>query len=57
MGGSCSTYRKHEKFLNVLIRKPEGKRPLVRSRRRYEGKLKKEDVCVDWIHLTHGRDQ
>jgi hypothetical protein len=33
----------------ILVGKSEGKRPLGRARRRWEG--------VDWIHLAQDRDQ
>jgi hypothetical protein len=53
-----------EEFRNackILIRKPEGKRPLGRQRRRWEDMR----MCVrelgwegvDWIHLAQDRDQ
>jgi hypothetical protein len=42
MGGVRSAYK-------IFIRKPEGKRPLGRPRRRWEG--------VDWVHVTQDRDQ
>jgi hypothetical protein len=34
MGGSCSTEELRNAY-NILVRKPEGKRPLGRSRRRW----------------------
>jgi hypothetical protein len=45
----------------VLVGKPEGKRPLGRPRRRWEGNIKMdlEEVecgCVDWIELSEDRD-
>jgi hypothetical protein len=45
----------------VLVRKPEGKRPLGRRRRRWEDNIKMyvREIglkCVDWIHLAHYRD-
>jgi hypothetical protein len=46
---------------SVLVGKPEGKRPLVRPRRRWEdirmdvGEIGLE--VVDWIHLAQNRDQ
>jgi hypothetical protein len=47
---------------NILVEKPEGKRPLGRHRRRWEynikiylGKIRWEGV--DWIHLAQDRDQ
>jgi len=45
----------------VLVRKAEGKRPLGRSRRRWEDNIKmglQEVGCggVDWIELAQDRD-
>jgi hypothetical protein len=46
---------------NILVRRPEGRRPLGRPRRRWEGNIKK-DVRemgfgdMDWIHLAQDRD-
>jgi hypothetical protein len=37
MGGACSAYGDEER---VLVVKPEGKRPLVRPSRRWEGNIK-----------------
>jgi len=50
--GTCSTYGK---------RKPEGKRPLERPRRRWEDNIKmdhQEVRCwgMDWIDLAEDRD-
>jgi hypothetical protein len=46
----------------VLVRKPEGKRPLGRPRRRWEDNIKmdlQEVECggVDWIELAQDRDR
>jgi hypothetical protein len=46
----------------ILVVKPDEKRPLGRSRRRWEDNIKiylKEIVLedVDWIHLAQDRDQ
>jgi hypothetical protein len=44
----------------ILVRKPEGKRPLGRSRYRWEIKIYiKEKGCdgMDWIHLAQARDK
>jgi hypothetical protein len=51
-----------ETAYRVLAEKPEGKRPLGRTRRRWEGNIKiylRElgCVCIHWIHLAHDRDQ
>ena len=45
----------------VLIRKPEGKRPLGRPRRRWEDNIKidLQEVgrsCGDWMELAQDRD-
>jgi hypothetical protein len=54
-GGEESVYR-------VLVEEPEGKRPLGRSRRRWENttKLDLQEVgCwgIDWIDLAQDRDR
>jgi hypothetical protein len=46
----------------VLVGKPEGKRPLGRSRRRWEDNIKtylQEVACggMDWIDLAKDRDK
>jgi len=45
-----------------LVGKPEGKRPLVRPRRRWKDHIRMdvreiEWEGVDWIHLVQNRDQ
>jgi hypothetical protein len=47
---------------NILVWKPEGKRPLGRPRRRWEDNIRmdlREIKCkvVDWIHGAQDRDQ
>jgi hypothetical protein len=47
---------------NILVRRPEGRRPLGRPRRRWEDKIDmdlREIVFgdVDWIHLAQDRDR
>jgi hypothetical protein len=45
----------------VLVRKPEGKRTLGRSRRRWEDNIKMDikemERTVDWIDLAQDRDR
>ena len=46
----------------VLVGKPEGKRPLARTRRRWEDNIKMDlrDVgcgSLNWIYLTQDRDR
>jgi hypothetical protein len=56
MGGICNTH-----VYNILVRKPEGKRPLGRLRRRQEDNIR-TDVreigweAVDWKDLKQGRE-
>ena len=40
MGGACSTYGERRVLYRVFVRKPEGKRPLGRTRRRWEDNIK-----------------
>ena len=40
MGGACSAYAEGTGVYRVLVGKPEGKRPLVRPRCRWEGNIK-----------------
>jgi hypothetical protein len=54
MGEGRGVYR-------VLVVKPEGRRPLGRSRRRWEDNIRMNlrEVgcgCVDWMELTQDRD-
>jgi len=47
---------------NILILKPEGKRPLGRLRRRWDDTIRMYHrvigwECVDWMHLTQNKDQ
>ena len=54
MGQGRGVYR-------VLVRKPEGKRPLGRPRRRWEDYIKMDlqEVgwgCEDWMELAQDRD-
>jgi hypothetical protein len=46
----------------ILVRKPAGKRPLRRYRRRWEDNIRMdireaEWIDVDWLHLAQERDQ
>jgi hypothetical protein len=47
---------------NILVVKPEGRRPLGRRRRRWEDNIKMDlrEILfgdVDWIHLAQDRDR
>ena len=46
----------------VLVGKPEGKRPLGRSRRKWEDNIKTDLQkvgcgCMEWIDMAQGRDR
>ena len=54
MGGACGTYGAGEGVYRVLVGEPEGKRPLVRPRRRREDTIKMDlqevgGGCGDWM--------
>jgi hypothetical protein len=56
MGGACSTHGKDEKQ-KIVVGEAERKRPLGRSRCRWEGHIKLDlrDIgleVVDWIHVA-----
>jgi len=55
MGGKCSTYGEARDVYRVLAWKTEGKRPLGRSRRRWEDNIKMDLQEVDWIDLAQDR--
>jgi hypothetical protein len=40
MGGTCSTDGEARNAYNILVGKPEGKRPLGRTRRRWEDNIR-----------------
>ena len=59
---ACSTYGGAERRTKVLVGKPEGKRPLVRPKRRWEDNIKMDLQEVgfgdmDWINLAQDRDK
>jgi hypothetical protein len=61
MSGACSVYCGWERRIEVLVGKPEGRRPLGRPRHRWEDNIKmhlQEVGCgsIDWIDLTQDRD-
>jgi len=62
MGGACSAYGVRRGVYRFLVRKHEGKRPLGRSRRRWENNMKMDlqDVgcgVMDWIELAQDKDR
>jgi hypothetical protein len=59
MGGACSTHGRDEKY-NILVGKPEGKRPLRRPRRISEDNIRTDlgeigYEIVEWIYLVRDR--
>jgi hypothetical protein len=62
MGGACSADGEEIVVYRVLVGKPEGKRPLGRSRRRWEDNIMmdlQEVRCggMVWIGLAQNRDR
>ena len=62
MGRACGAYGGGERGDRVLVRKPEGKRPLGRPTRRWEDNIKMylQEVgwdCGDWMELAQDRDR
>jgi len=62
MGGSCNTYGEERGVYRVLVGKPEGKRPLRRTRHRRVGNIKMDFQgsrmrVMDWIVLAQVRDR
>jgi hypothetical protein len=58
---NISTMEKRNAYM-ILVRKPERKRPLGRSRRRWVDNIKIdlreiEWDCMVWIDMAHDRDQ
>jgi len=62
MGGTCSKHGRGEKFVRSFVGKPEGKRPLGRSRRRCKDNIRMDLKETDWesvdgMHLAQDMDQ
>ena len=62
MGRTRSTYGAVQKYIWSLVGKPEGKRTLRRSRRRWENNIKMDLMEMgcdlgEWIELAEDRDQ
>jgi hypothetical protein len=62
LGGACSTYGDRIGVYRVMVRKPEGKRPLGRPRHRYEDNIKmdlQEVGCggIKWIEMAQDTDR
>jgi len=61
MGGACGAYGEGRGVHRALVRKPEGKRPLRRPRRRWEDNIKLDLREVggsgDWMELAQDRDR
>jgi hypothetical protein len=62
MGRDCNTNEEKSNAYRILVRKPQGKRPLGRPRCRWADSIKMDlrEIGwggVDWIELAQDRDQ
>jgi hypothetical protein len=62
MGGACSTHGEKRNAYRILVGKPERKRPLGRTRRRWEDNIRMDLREIgwgdmDWIDLAQDRHQ
>jgi hypothetical protein len=62
MDRACNTYGEKKNAYRILVRNPEGKRPLIRPKRRWVINIKMDLTktgwsCMDWIDLAKDRDQ
>jgi hypothetical protein len=62
MGRACSSHGEKRNAYRIFVWKPEGKRPLLRSKRRRldDNKMDLTDVGwddMDWINLAEDRCQ
>jgi hypothetical protein len=60
MGRTCGTNGERRGAYRALVGKPEGRRPLGRPRRRWEGNVKMDlremGWGTDWIDVSQDRD-
>jgi hypothetical protein len=62
MGRAYSSHGREEECIQDLVGKPEGKRPLERTRRRWDENIKMDRREIgwggmDWIHLAQDNEQ
>jgi hypothetical protein len=51
MGGACSTNGEKRNAYTILVGKPEGKRPLGRTRRKWEDNIRMDLREIGWYGL------
>jgi hypothetical protein len=58
VGGTCGTHGRGEekKLYKVLVGNPEGRRPLVRPRRKWEDGIRMDlrEIGFDWLRIRTG---
>jgi hypothetical protein len=60
MGGACGAHGEVRAAYNILVGRPEGRRPLGRPRREDNVKMNLGEIGfgdVDWINLAQDRDR
>jgi hypothetical protein len=54
VGGTCGTHGKWRVVYRILVGRPERKRPLGRSRRRWEDNIKMGRAGFGWLRTGSG---
>jgi hypothetical protein len=62
IGGEYSTHGRDDNVNKILVRKPEGKKPLGWPRHRWEDNIRMDLSEIGWegvnrMHVTQNRDQ
>jgi hypothetical protein len=61
MGGACNTYVENRGVYRILVERLEGRRPLGRTKRRWEKNIKMDLQDMEWgkawIELAQLRDR
>jgi len=62
MGGACGAHGEGRGVYRFLVGKPEGKRQMGRTRRRWKDNIKMDlqevgGSCGDWMELVQDRDR
>ena len=53
IGRACGTYGRQEKNIQVMVARPEGKRPVGRPRNRWEDNIKMDSQEMGWAPVLN----